>query len=82
MFLIVKKQLGSRQRQLRKTAVVKTGAYIVSMDRKTTVCGLHFDEVTNKFAESGVNVTLNGRPYLGTVIGSQEYIKEYVSSKV
>ena len=82
MFLIVKKQLGSRQRQLGKTAVVKTGAYIVSMDRKTTVYGLHFDKASNKFAESGVNVTLNGRPYLGAVIGSQEYVEEYVSSKV
>ena len=32
-----KKQLESRQRQLEKTAVVKTGAYIVSVDRKTGV---------------------------------------------
>ena len=82
MFLIVKKQLGSHQRQLGKTAVVKTGAYIVSMDRKITVYGLHLDEASNMFAESGVNVTLNGRPYLGAVIGSQEYVEEYVSSKV
>ena len=37
MFLQKKKQLGSRQIQLGKTAVVKAGAYIVSMDRKTTV---------------------------------------------
>ena len=82
MFLIVKKQLGSHQRQMGKTAVVKTGAYIVSMDRKTAVYELHFDETYNKFAETGVNVTLNGRPYLGTVIGSQEYVEEYVSYKV
>ena len=34
------------------------------------------------FAGSGVNVTLDGRPYLGAVIGSQEYVEEYVSSKV
>ena len=32
-----KRQLESRQRQLEKTAVVKAGAYIVSIDRKTTV---------------------------------------------
>ena len=82
MLLIVKKQLESHQRQLGKTVVVKTGAYIVSMDRKTTIYGLHFDEASNKFAESGVNVTFNGRPYLGTVIGSQEYVEEYVSYKV
>ena len=36
----VKKKLGSRQRQLGKTAVVKAGAYVVSLDRKTTVHGL------------------------------------------
>ena len=35
--LVKKKQLESRQRQLGKTAVVKAEAYIVSMDRKTTV---------------------------------------------
>ena len=38
--VLVKKQLESRQRQLGKTAVVKAEAYIVSMDRKTTVYGL------------------------------------------
>ena len=41
-----------------------------------------FDEASNTFAGSGVNVTLDGRPYLGAVIGSQEYVEEYVSSKV
>ena len=35
--VLVKKQLESRQRQLGKTVVVNAGAYIVSMDRKTTV---------------------------------------------
>ena len=38
--VLVKKQLKSQQRQLGKTAIVKAGAYIVSMDRKTTVYGL------------------------------------------
>ena len=38
--VLVKKQLGSQQRQLGKTAVVKAKAYIVSMDRKTTTYGL------------------------------------------
>ena len=42
----------------------------------------HFNEASNMFAGSGVNVTLDGRPYLGAVIGSQEYVEEYVSSKV
>ena len=36
MLYVVKKQLESQQRQLGKTAVVKAGAYIVSIDRKTT----------------------------------------------
>ena len=35
--VLVKRQLESSQRQLGKTAVVKAGAYIVSIDRKTTV---------------------------------------------
>ena len=43
--VLVKKQLGSRQRRLGKTAVIKAGAYIVSMDRKTTVYGLEADKI-------------------------------------
>ena len=42
----------------------------------------HFDEESNMFAWSGVNVTLDGRPYLGTAIGSNDYVEEYVNSKV
>ena len=42
----------------------------------------HFDEASNMFAGSGVNVTLDGRPYLGAVMGSQEYIEKYANSKV
>ena len=42
----------------------------------------HFDEASNMFAGSGVNVTLDGRPYLGTAIGSNDYVEEYVNSKV
>ena len=34
--VLVNSQLGSRQGQLGKTAVTKSGAYIVPMDRKTT----------------------------------------------
>ena len=44
--VLVKKQLRSRQRQLGKTAVMKAGAYIVSMDRKTTVYGLEAGKIT------------------------------------
>ena len=44
--VLVKKQLGSRQRQLGKTAVVKAGAYNVSMDRKTTVYKLEAGKIT------------------------------------
>ena len=41
----IKKQLGSWQKQLEKTAIVKAGAYIVSMDRKTTVYGLEAGKI-------------------------------------
>ena len=41
----VKKQLGDRQRQLGKTAVVKAGSYIVPMDRKTTVYRLEAGKI-------------------------------------
>ncbi|XP_064391050.1 uncharacterized protein LOC135338886 [Halichondria panicea] len=42
----------------------------------------HHDRATNIFAGSGVNVTPEGRPYLGAAIGSREYIAEYVNTKV
>ena len=45
----VKKQLESRQKQLEKTAVVKADAYIVSMDRKTTVYGLEAGFLKNTY---------------------------------
>ena len=34
------------------------------------------------FADSCVNITTDWRPHLGTAIGSQEFIKDYVRSKV
>ena len=43
---VLEKQLISRQRQLGKTAVIKVGAYIVSIDRKTTVYGLEAGEIS------------------------------------
>ena len=43
--VFVKKQLESRQRQLGKTAVVKAEAYIVSMDRKTSVYGVEAGKI-------------------------------------
>ena len=42
----------------------------------------HFDEASNVFARSDVNVILDGRPYLGAVIGSNDYVEEYINSKV
>ena len=44
--VLIKKQLESRQRQLGKTAVVKAGAYNVSMDRKRTVYKLEAGKIT------------------------------------
>ena len=46
---LVKRQLESRQRQLGKTAVVKAGTYIVSIDRKTTVYRLEAGEIVPFF---------------------------------
>ena len=43
--VLVKRQLEIRQRQLEKTAVVKAGAYIVSIDKKETVCKLEACEI-------------------------------------
>ena len=43
--VLVKKHLGSQRRQLGKTAVVKAGAYIMSMDRKTTVYRLEAGKI-------------------------------------
>ena len=44
--VLVKRQLESRRRHLEKTAVVKVGAYIVSIGRKTTVYRLEAGEIT------------------------------------
>ena len=41
----------------------------------------HFSLATDTFGGSGVNVTPDGRPYLGAAIGTHEYVEKYVSSK-
>ena len=41
----MEKQLESWQRQSGKTAVVRAGAYIVSIDRKTSIYGLEACEL-------------------------------------
>ena len=42
----------------------------------------YLEEASALFADSGVNITPNGRPYLGAAIGSQEFTVEYTRSKV
>ena len=37
---------------------------------------------TSIFADTGVNVTSDGRPYLGAAVGSKEFVEIYVESKV
>ena len=71
--VLVKKQLGSRQRQLGKTAVIKAGAYIVSMDRKTTVYGLEVGKIA--FFEKRVEAVHNNAfPYFtGLPVSSSLY---------
>ena len=43
--------------------------------------GLH-ETARSIFANTGVNVTCSGRPYLGASIGSEEYVAEQVKLKV
>ena len=71
--VLVKKQLGSRQRQLGKTVVIKAGAYIVSMDRKTTVYGVEAGKIA--FFEKLVQaVHSNAFPYFtGLPVNSSLY---------
>ena len=57
--VLVKKQLGSRQRQLGKTAVVNAGAYILSMDRKTTVYRLEDSKIA--FFENAYKLSIATR---------------------
>ena len=42
----------------------------------------HLDKATNFFAGSGVNITTSGRPYLGALIGSEQFVEEFTKSKV
>ncbi len=42
----------------------------------------HHDAAVSIFAGTGVNVTPEGRPYLGAAIGSREYVTAQVESKV
>ena len=42
----------------------------------------YLDKANNIFADSGVNVTSNGRPYLGAPIGSEQFIEDFTKSKV
>ena len=57
-----KRQLESRQRQLEKTAVVKAGSYIVSIDKKTTVYKLEACEIAF-FETRALVVHSNALPY-------------------
>ena len=69
--ILVKKQFGSRQRQLGKTVVVKAGAYVVSMDRKTTVYGLEDGKILKKRVQAGHS---NASPYFtGMPVSSSLY---------
>ena len=42
----------------------------------------HIHEAATIFTNSGVNITPNGRPYLGAALGSTEFIEEHLNSKV
>ena len=57
--VLVKKELGRRQRQLGKRAVIKVGNYMVSMDRKTTVYGLEAGKIA--FIEYKLSIATRSR---------------------
>ena len=61
--VLVKRQLESRQRQLGKIAVVKVGAYIVSIDRKTTVYRLEAGEIAF-FLETRIVMSITTRSHI------------------
>jgi len=44
--------------------------------------GSHLQNAVKIFAGSGVNITPNGRPYLGAALGSPDFIEEHLRSKV
>ena len=76
--VLVKKQLGSQQRQLGKTAVVKAGAYVVSMDRKTSVYGLEDGKIVifKKRVQAGSS---NAFPYFTGMPVSSSLYRRYSS---
>ena len=71
--VFVKRQLESHQRQFGKTAVVKAGAYIVSIDGKTTVYRLEAGENVF-FGNAYHDVQSNVLPYFADLPVIQAYI--------
>ena len=72
--VLVKRQLKSCQRQLGKTAVVKVRAYIVSIDRKTTMYRLEAGEIAVFFGNAYHDVHSNVFPYFtGLPVSSSLY---------
>ena len=42
----------------------------------------HLETASTVFSDAGINITTDGRPYLGGAIGSLEYINQFVKAKV
>ena len=40
------------------------------------------DAARQLLSDTSVNITTDGRPYLGAAVGSQAYVADYISSKV
>ena len=76
--VLVKRQLESRRRRLEKTAVVKVGAYIVSIGRKTTVCRLEAGEIVF-FGNAYHDVRSNVFPYFADLPVSSSLYRLYSS---
>ena len=66
---------------MRKKIHYRTKLWLFPQRLLITKNGLR-DAAATSFANTGVNVTTDGRPYLGAALGTQEYIASQVESKV
>ncbi len=42
----------------------------------------YIEEAVSAFSNTNIRITCDGRPYLGSALGSQKYTEEFVNSKV
>lgn len=52
------------------------GPHVDTIQNMASVKEQHLYKAGNIFGESGMNLATDGRPYLGSAIGSPEYVNE------